>query len=117
MSDCKHTSLDPYGCYCEDCGQNCDEIIDHQQQTIDRLLAERRWIPVEERLPEVETPVLIVCNGETRIGELRWERPTYEETFKAFKYWDDPFDDGQCWEWHDVTLWKPLDTPPEAADE
>lgn len=66
------------------------------------------WVPVDERLPADETPVLILRNGERRIAELRWERPTFEETFKAFRYWDDPNDDGQCWEWPEITHWRPL---------
>lgn len=73
------------------------------------------WIPVSERLPADETPVLAVVNGRTRVAELRWETPSFEETYKAFRYWDDPDDDGQCWEWHDVTHWMPLPEPPEVA--
>lgn len=72
------------------------------------------WIPVSERLPADETPVMILRNGELRIGELRWEKPTYEETFNPFQYWDDPNNDGQTWEWDEVTHWMPLPAAPEA---
>ncbi len=74
----------------------------------------RGWTATTDHLPEDETPVLIVLRGRVRIGELRWEKPTWEETFRAFRYWDDPEDDGQGWEWQDVTHWMPL---PEAPNE
>lgn len=66
------------------------------------------WITTESRLPDDETPVLIIRNGVHAIGELRWEHPGFEDTFKAFRYWDDPVNDGQDWEWHSVTHWMPL---------
>lgn len=71
------------------------------------------WISTEESLPDDETPVLILfsCGGR-RIGELRWERPTWEETFTAYRYWDDPENDGQDWDFGDVIGWHPiLDAP------
>lgn len=66
------------------------------------------WMHTKDGLPPDETPVLIVLKGEIRIGELRWERPGFEDTFEAFRYWDDPYDDGQDWEWDDVTKWAML---------
>ena len=66
------------------------------------------WIKVSEGLPEDETPVLIVLNGEIRIGELCWDYPGYEETYFPYRYWDDPVNSGQDWRWDDVTHWKPL---------
>ena len=74
----------------------------------------RGWTATTDHLPEDETPVLIVLRGRVRIGELRWEKPTWEETFRAFRYWDDPEDDGQGWEWQDVTHWMPLPEAPNA---
>ena len=68
-----------------------------------------------DRLPEDETPVLILFHdGKIRIGEIRWERPTWEETFQAFQYWDDPYDDGKDWDWADVVGWMPLPEVPNA---
>ena len=63
------------------------------------------WTIVADRLPPDETPVLVMCKGRPRIAELRWEPPGYEDTYKAYRYWDDPEDDGQCWEWDDITCW------------
>jgi hypothetical protein len=75
--------------------------------------AAMEWISVEDRMPPDETPVLIVRMGEVRIGELRWERPTFEETFKAFRYWDDPLNDGQTWDSPgEITHWMPLPINP-----
>ncbi len=76
------------------------------------------WIPVSESYPEDETPVLILHRGEPRFGEIRWEYPTFEETFEAFKHWDDPYDDGKDWDWVDVTHWMELpEAPKEKKDE
>ena len=71
------------------------------------------WIKVEDKRPKSETPVLIVYKGTIRVGKIRWEYPTHEDTYHAFSYWDDPFDDGQDWEWPDVTHWMPLPEPPD----
>ena len=71
------------------------------------------WISVKDRLPPDETPVLIWFNTEfIKVGELRWDTPGFEDTYKACRYWDDPYDDGKLWEWYDVTHWMPLPSPP-----
>jgi hypothetical protein len=74
-----------------------------------------KWISVDDRMPEDETPVLIVRNGEIRIGEIRWEHPSFEDTYEAFRYWDDPYDDGQSWENFEITHWMPLPELPEIS--
>lgn len=70
------------------------------------------WISVTVELPKEETPVLVLLNGKPRVGERRWEMPSYEDTFKAYWYWDDPEDDGQCWEVPDITHWMPIPPAP-----
>lgn len=72
------------------------------------------WIKCSERMPEVEVPVLIMYNGIIRIGEIRWDYPSHEETYPPFMYWDDPNNDGQLWEVFDVTHWQPLPPPAES---
>lgn len=74
------------------------------------------WIRTSERLPDDETPVLVIRNGEVRIGEVRWEHPTFEETFSSFQHWDDPNDDGQIWEWFDVTHWMEIPQQPNLEE-
>ena len=37
MSECKHESIDPYGCFCDGCGETCDEIIRNQQAELATL--------------------------------------------------------------------------------
>jgi hypothetical protein len=86
------------------------------REAADALERCEQWVSIHERLPADETPVLIICNGCVKIGELRWEHPTFEETYEPFRYWDDPHDDGQIWEWTDVTHWMPLPEPPVGAD-
>ena len=75
--------------------------------------AAQQWIPVSERLPDDETPVLIFHHTKIRIGELVWEHPGFEDNYDAFRYWDDPENDGQGWEWGDITHWMPLPEPPK----
>lgn len=70
-----------------------------------------RWTSVGDSLPPDETPVLILLDGEVRFGEIRWDHPSYEDTYESYRYWDDPNDDGQGWTWDEVTHWMRL---PEA---
>jgi hypothetical protein len=70
------------------------------------------WIKTDDRLPDADTPVLLLhYNGTIYEGELRWERPTYEETFQPYQYFIDA-DENSDWEWSDITHWMPkLETP------
>ncbi|WP_105601353.1 DUF551 domain-containing protein [Cronobacter sakazakii] len=70
------------------------------------------WIKCSERMPPDETPVLVNFNGEPRIGEIRWDHPTNEESYQSFRYWDCPYNDGQSWEVFDITHWMPLPAMP-----
>ena len=80
--------------------------------TMDSEPVDPRWVKANERTPEPEIPVLIMLNGVFRIGEVRCEYPSREESYKPFFYWDDPYDDGQPWEVFDVTHWMPLPAEP-----
>lgn len=71
-----------------------------------------KWILISEKLPPYETPVLILNNGKIMIGEIQWEYPTYEETFEAYSYWDDPNNPGKDWYSIEITHWMPLPEPP-----
>lgn len=74
------------------------------------------WVACSDRLPEDGLPVLILFNGEIRVGEIRLEHPSHEETFQPFRYWDCPYNDGQAWEVFDITHWRPLPPPPMKKD-
>jgi hypothetical protein len=59
--------------------------------------------------PPDETPVIILLrNGDVRLGELRWDHPGYEDCYDSYRYWDDPYNDGQGWDWQDVMAWAPI---------
>lgn len=76
-----------------------------------------KWISVEDRLPASETPVLVwFKNKEVRVASLEWEFPSYEDNYLAYRYWDCPYNDGQDWEWFDITHWMPLPEPPEEGE-
>ena len=66
------------------------------------------WIPVKERLPELNTDVL-VCDA--RYGYFGiWSLEKDEREDKP--YWED---DGGCWKsLDDVTHWMPLPESPDA---
>ena len=72
------------------------------------------WISTEDLLPGEEIPVIVVFRGKSvRIGERRWDNPGFEDTYKAYWYWDDPSNDGQCWDVDDITHWMPLPELPK----
>ena len=75
-----------------------------------------QWVAVAERLPEAETPVLILRNGNAETGGLYWEYPGFEEDFQAYQYWDRPTDIGMGWEWDEVTHWMPLPAAPATME-
>lgn len=60
----------------------------------ERLRAERRWIPVEKRLPEAECPVLTLCDGKTRSIQYRFHGGGWTTSAT-------------------VTHWMPLPEPPK----
>lgn len=70
-----------------------------------------------DTLPEDETPVLVLHRDEWKIGVLfTWETGR-EETYRIFRYWDDP-NDSQDYKWFDVTHWTELPpNPPKLTKE
>lgn len=74
------------------------------------------WIKCSDKMPDPETIVLIVINGRIDVGALYWEYPGFEDSWKAFTYWDHPHDDGQCWEHNDITHWMPLPDLPDLSE-
>lgn len=72
----------------------------------------RDWILVTDKLPNIKVPVLLFYKDRIVIGERKCEYPTFEDTFEEFWFWDSPEDDGQDWEFVDVTHWMPLPKPP-----
>lgn len=73
-----------------------------------------QWFSVNDYLPPDETPVLVLRSGAVRVGELRWDYPGHEDTYNAFRYWDDPNNEGQCWDDGEITHWSPIQQPPAA---
>jgi hypothetical protein len=102
--------------------QGCVEAIGKSKQDLwleieslraQLAAAKLQWISAEGRLPDDKTPVLILVNNTIQIGALFWEKPNFEDTYKAFQYWDSPEGEGRDWEWNDITHWMPLPQPPE----
>jgi len=79
------------------------------------IVEQDRWVSVDDRLPDDETPVLAIVDGfdYPLILEIRTEvcNEMIEGYFKDFRYWDQPSNDGQ--EYNDlVKAWQPLPNPP-----
>lgn len=72
-------------------------------------LLERRWIPVEERLPDYDDLVLVIASGKPK------ENITLDEAFELATL----YSDGWCletwpeWTGANVTYWMPLPEPPK----
>lgn len=72
-------------------------------------LLERRWIPVEERLPELDELVLVIASGKPK------ENITLDNAVELATL----YSDGWClemwpeWTGATVTHWAPLPEPPE----
>ncbi len=64
--------------------------------------------PKTKPMPEEGKRVLALYRGEWIVLEVGIEHPTFEETFQAFKYWFEPFNDMLCIECFDVTDWQEL---------
>lgn len=42
MSECRHKNIDPYDCFCQDCGKQFYEVVDSMQARIDVLTADNK---------------------------------------------------------------------------
>lgn len=72
-------------------------------------LLERRWIPVEERLPELDELVLVIASGKPK------ENITLDNAMELATLYSDGWCLEMCPEWTGatVTYWMPLPEPPE----
>ena len=102
--------------FCADCGGEKDTdmgswntrpIEDALTARIAELEAERRWIPVSERLPEEDVRVLLYSHGVTAVTAVGWIRK-FEPDISEWECWDDKWSS-----WDTPTHWMPLPNPPE----
>jgi hypothetical protein len=97
---------DDTGRFNDDTGNHwqCEEVAELRSR-INTLEAERRWIPVSERLPENGRLVLCVYHNDMKqpiVGEAFWSPPIHPTAGWA------------GWTAQDVTHWMPLPSAPEA---
>lgn len=88
--------------YVDRCARFSEEIMVLREQ--------RRWIPVEERLPEQEACVVVCVSGKPR------ENITLRDAVELATYYDNEGWILECWpDWAtaDVTHWMPLPPAPE----
>ena len=84
------------------------ETIANMESKIIELKKKTQWFDPNVELPAGHERVIAVLNGEVIVLELQEETPTYEENFKPFFYWHEPFDEYMQIEWHEVTSWMHL---------
>jgi hypothetical protein len=88
-----------------------DEVSSLRSE-VTRLREERRWIPVGERLPDLDVEVLVWQQGYTAIG-WREHRPWYTVP-KTIWTLGDELDKGYPPE--KITHWMPLPAPPKGGE-
>lgn len=72
--------------------------------------------PKIKPMPDEGERVLALYRGEWIVLEVAIEYPTFEETFRPFKYWREPFSDMLQIEYYDVDDWLPLPEIPSNDD-
>ena len=80
-------------------------FIEYVNEMKRRLQSEARWIPVSERLPEENDPVLTIYSTRDGIGSIQ------KRCYVGSEMWYD-FEDMCNVHQRNVTHWMPLPTPP-----
>ena len=94
---------------CDDLAEAADRI-EAQAKEIEKLRAQLpRWIPVEERLPELDELVLVIASGKPK------ENITLDNAVELATLYSDGWCLEMCPEWTGATVthWMPLLEPPE----
>lgn len=73
--------------------------------------------PKIKPMPNEGERVLALYRGEWIVLEVDIEYPTFEETFRPFKYWREPFSDMLQIEYYDVTDWISLPEIPQCVTD
>lgn len=65
------------------------------------------WHDASHELPPEGALVLIeFTNGRLRLASIFEDVPSWEDTYQAYFYFDDPEDEGQDWQMDDIARWK-----------
>ena len=105
---------------CEICTSNVISRYEPLQARVQELEQERRWISVEERLPEEGQPVLIdFGNNEITVGIWFWENEPEEWSngtdYVGWQHWDYRWD--KFFPSDEPPLhWQPLPQPPKEEE-
>lgn len=85
---------------------------DYYKQEIARLNAERRWIPVSERLPEYGEPSLTIYHTKNATSQITIRCLVEDRDDKLRVIWYD-IENGLWVNGNNITHWMPLPPPPE----
>ena len=89
-----------------------DGDIDALLDEIERLQAERRWIPVSERLPEYGEPSLTIYHTKNATSQITIRCLVEDRDDKLRVIWYD-IENGLWVNGNNITHWMPLPEPPE----
>lgn len=94
-----------------------DTEIATLQARIAELEEAQRWIPVGERLPDVDARAMFGHWADYPGSDKEWLWVASGELHEDGQYWFDFVDQYmEVRNWHTVTHWMPLPTPPEVGD-
>ena len=106
-TECR-SECDLYDWSCGACVGECDEYIKERAKDIIRKHMNDGWIPVEERLPEEGTQVIVTTEDGMVYGDIVYGYADETDSDPCFHRWDDEY--WQCFK-PIVIAWRPLSEP------
>ena len=94
---------------------DANAVCMEMKHELDRLNAERRWIPVSERLPEYGEPSLTIYHTKNATSQITIRCLVEDRDDKLRVIWYD-IENGLWVNGNNITHWMPLPEPPNADD-
>jgi len=94
---------------------DANAVCMEMKHELDRLNAERRWIPASERLPEYGEPSLTIYHTKNATSQITIRCLVEDRDDKLRVIWYD-IENGLWVNGNNITHWMPLPEPPNADD-